>query len=66
MKEPRPGAWHRGLWMESSAVGGVPAVFETCETLVLLDGCPACANLSQKESLKWDGNTMKVGRGRAF
>ena len=38
--------------MESS---GVPVVFETCETLVLLDR----GRIFPKESLKWDGNKMK-------
>ena len=44
-KEPRPGAWHGGLWLQASKCWnkmesrGVPVVFETCGTLVLLDGC---------------------------
>ena len=45
MKEPRPGAWHGGLWLQASKrrnkmeSSGVPVVFQTCETLVLLDRC---------------------------
>ena len=40
-------------------------VFETCGTLVLLDGCRACASFS-KESLKWDGKKWKWdGGGRS-
>ena len=37
---------------------GVPVVFEICETLVV--------KLSESESLRGDGNKMKVGRGRVF
>ena len=44
--------------MESS---GVPVVFETCETLVLLDRCRACASFQESHwngmetRWKWDG-----------
>ena len=36
---------------------GVPVVFETCETVVLLDRCSGAGpvDLSQKRDEKWDG-----------
>ena len=66
MKEPRPGAWHRGLWMESSAVGGVPVVFETRETLVLLDGCSGVEPVDLSKRVIEMGWRWKVGWGRLF
>ena len=70
-KEPRPGAWHGGLWLQASKrwnkmeSGGVPVVFATCQSFVLLDGCWGVQVLGlcifPKESLKWNGNKMKVG-----
>ena len=67
MKEPRPGAWHGGLWLQASKrrnkmeSSGVPVVFQTCETLVLLDRCRACASFQESHwngmetRWKWDG-----------
>ena len=73
MKEQRPGAWHGVLWLQASKrrnkmeSSGVPVVFETCETLVLLDGCSGVQVsglcMFPKESLKWDGNKMKSWTG---
>ena len=66
-KESRPGAWHGGLWLQASKrwnkmeSSGVPVVFETCETLVLLDRCRACASFQKSHwngmetRWKWDG-----------
>ena len=66
-KEQRPGAWHGGLWLQASKrwnkmeSSGVPVVFETCETLVLLDRCRACASFQKSHwngmetRWKWDG-----------
>ena len=64
-KEQRPGAWHGGLWLQASKRwnkmewSGVPMVFETCETLVLLDRCRACACFQKSHVIetrwKWDG-----------
>ena len=57
-KEPRPGAWHGGLWLQASKrcngmeSSGVPVVFETCETLMLLDRCPAFASFQKSH---WNG-----------
>ena len=70
MKEPRPGAWHRGLWLQASKQwnkmewSGVLVVFQTCETLVLLDGCLGVGpvvlskrviEMGWKQDEKWDG-----------
>ena len=41
MKEPRPGAWHGGLWLQASKQSNkmessdIPAVFETCDFSIL-------------------------------
>ena len=71
MKEQRPGAWHGGLWLRASKWwnkmewSGVPVVFETCETLVLLDRCQAYACF-QKSHWNRMETRWKVGRGRVF
>ena len=50
--------------MESS---GVPVAFETCETLVLLDGCSGVGPVDlSKRVIEMGGNKMKVGRGRVL
>ena len=69
-KEPRPGAWDGGLRLQASKrwtkmeSSGVPVVFETCETLVVLvDWCSGVGALDFSKSLwngmegrcKWDG-----------
>ena len=72
MKEPRPGAWNWGPWLQASKrwnkmeSGGVPVVFGTCETLVLLDRCRACASFQKSH---WNGMETRwkwVGRGWVF
>ena len=66
-----------GLWLQASErwkkmeSSGVPVVFETCETLVLLDRCRGCACFQKSHwnwmetRWKWDGggcsDTRKAG-----
>ena len=71
MKEQRPGAWHGGLWLQASKWwnkmewSGVPVVFETCETLVLLDRCRAyaCFQKSHWNGMETRWKDMKSGMG---
>ena len=65
MKEPRPGAWHGGLWLQASKRwnkmewSGVRVAFETCETSVLLAWCSRVGPVHlSKNLLKWDGSKM--------
>ena len=72
MKEPRPGAWHGGLWLEASKrwnkmeSSGVPVVLETCEILVPLDGWSGVgpAHLSKRViDLGWKQDESGTGEG---
>ena len=69
IKEQRPGAWHGGPWLQASKrwnkieSSGVPVVFETCETLVLLDWCRACASFKRVAEMGWKQDESGTGEG---
>ena len=59
MKEPRPGAWHGGLWFRFRNGGIewnqvvyqiVPVAFKTCETSGVLDRCSGVGPLDLSKS----------------
>ena len=69
-KEPRPGAWHGGLWLQASKrwnkmeSSGVPVVFQTCETLVLLDRCPVhLSKIKRFIEMVWKQHESGTGEG---